>query len=153
MHPLIQAILLSLTPVFELRGGIPVAIAQGVNPWLAFAVCVAANMLVAPIFFFFLEFVHHRLLPIKFYRKTFDWFLERARKKSHKTIEKYGYLGLAIFVAIPLPATGAYTGSLVAWFFGMKPGKSIAAIALGVLAAGIIVSAAMLVGWSAFGLL
>jgi len=153
MHPLWQAILLSLAPISELRGGIPVAIAQGTNPFLAFAVCVAANMLVAPIVFFFLEFVHHRLLPIKFYRKTFDWFLERTRKKSHKILEKYGYLGLAIFVAIPLPATGAYTGALAAWFFGMKPGKSIASIALGVLAAGIIVTAAMVAGWSAFGLL
>jgi len=152
MHPLWQAIVLSLLPVSELRGGIPVAIAQGVNPFLAFAVCVFANMLVAPIVFFFLEFVHHRLLPIRFYRKTFDWFLERARKKSHKTIEKYGYLGLAIFVAIPLPMTGAYTGALAAWFFGMKPGKSIASIALGVLAAGIIVTVAMMAGWNAFGL-
>ena len=153
MHPLVYAIFLSLLPVSELRGGIPVAIAQGVNPWVAFAACTFANMLVAPIVFFFLEFVHHKLMPIKFYKKTFDWFLERARKKAHKTIEKYGYVGLAIFVAVPLPGTGAYTGALVAWFFGMKPGKSIASIALGVLAAGIIVTAIMMAGWSAFGLL
>jgi len=152
MHPLVYAIFLSLLPVSELRGGIPVAIAQGINPFLAFAVCVFANMLVAPIVFFFLEFVHHRLLPIKFYRRTFDWFLKRARKKSHKTIEKYGYIGLAIFVAIPLPMTGAYTGTLAAWFFGMKPGKSIASVSLGVLVAGIIVTLAMIAGWTILGL-
>jgi uncharacterized membrane protein len=152
MHPLLYAIILSLIPVFELRGGIPVAMAQGASPFTAFLACTLANMLVAPIVFFFLEFVHHRLLPIKFYRKTFDWFLERARKKARKTLEKYGYIGLAIFVAIPLPGTGAYTGSLVAWFFGMKPGKSIAWINAGVLVAGIIVTMVLTAGWHAFGL-
>lgn len=153
MHPLLQAIILSLAPVSELRGGIPVAIAQGVNPWLAFAVCTLANMLVAPIVFFFLEFVHHRLLPIKFYRKTFDSVLEHIRKKSSKTIKKYGYLGLVILAAIPLPGAGAYSSAVLAWFFGMKPWKSVLAISIGTLIAGVIVTLAVTAGFAVFGLL
>ena len=152
MNPLVEGALVSIVPVSELRGGIPLAVALGANPFLAFIACALANMLVAPVVFFFLEFVHHRLLPVRAYRKTFDWFLERARRKSRKTIEKWGCLGLAIFVAIPLPMTGAYTGTLAAWFFGMKPWKAIAFVSLGVVVAGLIVTAATVAGWAVFGL-
>lgn len=140
MNPLLWAMLLSIAPVSELRGGIPYLAYNNFSPFFAFAVCVLINFLVVPIFFFFLEFIHHRLLHIRAYKMTFDHFLEKARRKTHKKIEKYGYLGLAIFVAIPLPVTGAWTGTLAAWFFGMEKKKAFLSIALGVIIAGIIVT-------------
>ncbi|MCX6708221.1 MAG: small multi-drug export protein [Candidatus Woesearchaeota archaeon] len=153
MNILLWAALLSLTPVGELRAGIPVALAGGANPWLAFVVCVIANILVVPIVFFFLEFVHVRLLHVKSYQSAFDRFMERTRVKVKPYLNKYGMLGLAVFVAIPIPGTGAWTASLAAWFLGMNLKKSFLAILLGVAVAGAIVLGALLggiklVGWA-----
>ncbi len=85
-------------------------------------------------------------MKLTLYRKTFDYFLERTRKKVGPKVERYGYLGLTLFVAIPLPITGAYTGTLGAWFFEMKKGKSFSAIILGVIIAGMIVSVVSVFG-------
>jgi uncharacterized membrane protein len=146
MNPLIAEVLLSMAPVSELRGGIPWALSQGVSPYVAYIVAVLANIVVVPIIFFFLESVHHYFMNIKIYKKVFDRFMERARKKLHKKVEKYGYFGLTLFVAIPLPVTGAWTGTLGAWFFGMDKIKSFFAILLGVLIAGLIVTAVYFTG-------
>lgn len=140
MNALLWAILLSLLPFGELRVGLPVALANGVNPFLAFLVCYAANILVIPVVFFFLEFVHFRFLHHGHYRAAFDLFMERTRKKAHRFVEKYGIFGLALFVAVPLPGTGAYSGALLAWFFGMDKWKAFFSIALGVLIAGLLVA-------------
>ena len=139
MNLVLWTILLSMTPVGELRLGIPVAIAAGMNPWFAFALAVIANSLIVPVVFFFLEVVHRRLLHFNHYQNAFDKFMERTRKKVHPLIEKYGMIGLAIFVAVPIPGTGAYAGALGAWFFGMNKWKAFWSIAAGVLVAGIIV--------------
>lgn len=146
MNPLITAILLSLAPVSELRGGIPWAILHGINPLTAYIACVIANIAIVPVIFFFLESFHHYFYRIKIYKKVFDNFIERTRRKLHKKVEKYGYLGLTLFVAVPLPITGAWTGTLGAWLFGMDKLKSMLAIILGVLIAGIIVTIVTLVG-------
>lgn len=140
MSDFFLAFLLSLTPVGELRAGLPFALYSGVPFWLAFFICILANILVFPLVFIFLEFVHKRFLHLKHYRCAFDIFMEKVRKRSHKKIEKYGYFGLFLLVAIPLPFTGAYTGTVAAWFFGMDRVKSFIAISLGVITAGIIVS-------------
>jgi len=79
-------------------------------------------------------------MKLKLYRKTFDYFLERTRRRVGPKVEKYGYLGLTLFVAIPLPVTGAVTGTLGAWFFKMEKKKSFLAVFLGVIIAGLIVS-------------
>ncbi len=146
MGAIINAIILSLLPVAELRGGIPLALAQGINPITAYLVCVAANILIIPIVFIFLGTLHKIFMKRGIYKKTFDGFLEKTRKRTSERIEKYGYIGLTLFVMIPLPVTGAYTGTLAAWFFGMKKLKSFFAIALGVAMAGVIVTAAVLTG-------
>ena len=152
MNSVIETIILSILPVSELRGGIPYAIYSGINPIAAFLISVLANIIVVPVVFLFLDYIHCHLLKIRLYERTFNTFLERTRKKTHRLIEKYGYLGLAIFVAIPLPATGAWTGTLAAWFFGMKRDKSFLAVALGVVTAGIIVTAVVYFGISALRL-
>jgi len=146
MNPIISAILLSMAPVSELRGGIPWAILNGVNPITAYIVCVLANIAIVPVIFLFLKTLNGYFCRIKPYKKLFDKFVERTRKKLHKKVEKYGYFGLTLFVAIPLPVTGAWTGTLGAWLFGMDKLKSMLAILLGVLIAGVIVTTVMLVG-------
>lgn len=143
MNSLFWTILLSMSPVSELRGGIPYALSQGYGLKEAFILCVLANILAAVIIMFFLTFLHNSFINFKFYRKTFDYFIERTRKRSEKVQKNMGvlgYLALCFFVAIPLPITGAWTGTLIAWLLGLDKIKSLAAIALGVIIAGVIVS-------------
>lgn len=135
-----------MLPIVELRGGLPLALhysAENSFPvWISFSLVVLANILVILFIFLFLDFVHAKLVNMKVYRKTFNFFLRRTRKKVDKVEEKisvYGYLALTFFVAIPLPVTGAWTGCLIAWILDLDRKKSIPAIALGVLIAGILV--------------
>lgn len=144
---LLWAVLLSVLPVSELRGGILYAVLSGINPFAAFFVCVLANIIIIFFIFFFLDFLHESFLKIEVYRKIFDFYIKSLRKKVDKferQFSAYGFLALTIFVAIPLPATGAWTGSIIAWLLGLERKKSIFAIALGVLIAGVIVLLASL---------
>lgn len=144
---------LSLLPISELRGAIPFAVARGM-PLLAAAVwCVAWNALAGPIAFLFLGTVHRLLYRWKRYADFFDRFVERARTKVHKEVEKYGYWGILVFVGIPLPLTGAWTGTLGAWILGMERKKAILAVTGGVLMAGIIVSIVVGFGLTALSFL
>jgi len=153
MNALVWGVIWSMLPVFELRAGIPIAIAGGINPLLAYVFCVAANLLVFPFGFLFLEFVHYRFLHTRTYRAAFDRVMERTRRKSKGWIEKYGILGLAFLVAIPLPGTGVYTGTLAAWFFGMRVRDAFVGVLIGTLVAGAIVLALSLGGVALFNLL
>jgi uncharacterized membrane protein len=143
-------VLLSFLPIAELRGGIPYAMANGMPVAAAFALCVVVNMLVAPIGWLFLSSLHRLLLRWRFYANVFDRLVERARRKVHQAVERWGYWGLAVFVAIPLPFTGAWTGILGAWVLGMEWRKSMAAVAAGVLVAGIAVTVVAYFGIKAF---
>lgn len=131
---------LSLLPISELRGAIPFAVASGAPLWLAALVSVAANALVGPLAFVFLETFHKLLYRWAFYAKIFDRLISRAREKVRAPVEKYGYLGILVFVAIPFPFTGAWTGVLGAWVLGMDRKKSMAVVAAGVAIAGAVVS-------------
>jgi uncharacterized membrane protein len=146
MNPILKIIIFSLLPLSELRGSIPIGLSSGLPLSLVFPIAVLSNALVFPIFYLFLTFIHDLLMKLKLYRKIFDYFLEKTRKKVGPQVEKYGYLGLTLFVAIPLPVTGAYTGTLGAWFFEMKKRKSFFAVFLGVIIAGIIVSVVSVFG-------
>jgi len=143
---LLLVIGLCLFPIAELRAGIPVGYFNGTNIYFVFFLCVIVNSLAGPIVFIFLSTFHKAFIKWKPYNNFFNKFVERARRKVRGGVEKYGYLGLAIFVAIPLPFTGAYTGALGAWILGMEKIKSCLAVASGVLLAGVIVSLVVLVG-------
>ena len=132
--------LLALLPISELRGAIPFAVLRGMDLVPAALICTAINALVPFLAFLFLSTVHRFLYKYKWYKKIFDHFVAKARIKVHTSVEKYGYLGLLIFVAIPLPMTGAWTGALGAWILGMDKKKASLAIMGGVLTAGIIVT-------------
>jgi len=132
--------ILSLTPISELRGAIPFAVAKGVPLLTAALWCIGWNALAGPFAYLFLSTAHRLLYRWPAYASFFDRFVERARLKVHPSVEKYGYWGLMAFVAIPLPFTGAWTGALGAWILGMERKKSMLVVALGVAIAGIVVS-------------
>jgi len=141
-------ILASMSPVLELRGGIPIGIGLGLDPWLVIATAVIVNCLVFFPIFIGLELLYHRFF------ERFAWarsIIERIRKRGKPVIDRYGLIGLAIFVAIPLPATGAWTGTIIAWLLGLNWKKSFLAVALGVIIAGAIVSAVVLGGINVLG--
>ena len=145
-NPIVHSLVLSLLPVSELRGGIPYAVANGIHPLTAYIMCVLSNMLVIPIVFVFLETLHRFFYRVHLYRMLFDKLVVRTKKKAQENVDRWGYWGVMMFVAIPLPITGAYTGTLAAWLLRLDKKKSYGYLVLGVVIAGIIVSVATLTG-------
>ena len=126
-------------PIAELRGAIPLALSFGMSFQKAFALSVLGNIsFVAPALFLF-EPLSRKLRKFKIWSRFFDWVFERT-KKNADTIQKYEALGLALFVAIPLPMTGAWSGVIAASMFKIKFRYAFLAITLGVLGAGLIVT-------------
>ncbi|MDR2608753.1 MAG: small multi-drug export protein [Treponema sp.] len=143
---------LSFLPISELRGGIPFAVANGIPWYLAYIYCVILNALVAPACWIFLSTLHKLFLKMKWYETLFDRFINRARDKLSKGVEKWGWIGIAIFVAVPLPVTGAWTGTLGAWVLGISKRRTMLAVIIGVAIAGIIVTAVVMLGIQALSL-
>jgi uncharacterized membrane protein len=146
--PLLMTLFFSILPISELRGAIPYAVSQGMPLMQAALVAIAANASVPLIAFLFLGSLHRLLYRVAVYRRFFDSIVVRARSKVHEKVEKYGYWGLMLFVAVPLPITGAWTGALGAWVLGLSFRKSFLAIAAGVVIAGVIVAALVML-WGA----
>ena len=130
----------TLLPISELRGAIPYAVFNGIHPLTAYFYCVVLNALLGPLVYLFLDSLHKLFYRMKWYRSLFDRIVTRARKKISDQVDKYGYLGIMLFVGIPLPITGAYTGTLGAWILGLDRKKTCIAIATGAMISGIIVS-------------
>ncbi len=135
----ISVIFIASLPVFELRAAIPIGILKFHLPLIkVYLLSILGNLLpVIPLLLLF-KYSFHRLENIKIIGKFFRWWFSNARKRS-MVVEKWGFLGLVCFVSIPLPITGAWTGTVVATLLDMKIRKSFAGIATGVLIAGIIV--------------
>lgn len=138
----VSVMVIGMTPIFELRGAIPVAMGvyqMGVVE--AFFWSVLGNVIPVILLVFLFEAVSNWLMKhFPFWKKFFDWLFERTRRKAGDKIKKYGDWGLFFLVAIPLPVTGGWTGALAAFLFGINKLKSIGIIFCGILAAGIIVS-------------
>lgn len=152
LHTLLWGALLSVFPISELRGAIPFMLANNIPVVFAYFYCVALNALVAPLVYIFLSTVHKILYKIYWYRTFFEGFVEKARHRVQKEVDKYGFWGLMVFVAIPLPITGAYSGTLGAWILGMNRKKSMLAVAAGVCISGIIVTTVAWFGIAALSL-
>ena len=150
MNDYIYTIILSMMPIAELRGGIPYALANDINPVTAYLISCGANILAFPIVYFFMGFFHGLFSKMDWYSSLFDKIVIRTRAKVGGNIEKWGFWGLMIFVMIPLPITGAYTGSFAAWVFGIEKRKGFLAVSMGVLIAGLIVTAIFLSGAELF---
>ena len=128
--------LVSMIPIIELRGGLPFGVALGLPYYLAFPAAVIGNLIPAP---FIIVYIRRVFEMMRKYLPSLNGLVDRLEKKAHlkgKKVQKYQYLGLWLFVAIPLPGTGAWTGSLAAAFLGMRLKKAMPAEFLGVLTAG-----------------
>jgi len=125
-------------PVSELRGAIPLALSLGMPASKAFWLSVLGNSIPIVPALFLLEPVSSRLRKFKIWSRFFDWLFERTKQKAD-TVQKYEALGLAIFVAIPLPMTGAWSGVVAASLFKIRFRYAFIAIVAGVLGAGLIV--------------
>lgn len=132
----------SMVPVIELRGAIPVGTAAGLNVWFATVVSILGNMIPVPFIILFIRqiFAWMRRINGKFDRIVTSF--EKKAEKQRATVDRYKFWGLCLLVAIPLPGTGAWTGALVAAMMEMRLKDAIPAIFLGVLGAGIIVALA-----------
>ena len=123
--------LVSMVPVIELRGGLPVAYAMGMSIWLALPLCIIANLLPVPFILWLITPIFNALKKTKLFRPMVEKMENRAMNKKD-SIEKSYFWGLLLFVGIPLPGTGAWTGALIASLLDIPKKKSIPAIALGV---------------------
>jgi uncharacterized membrane protein len=142
----LMTILLGIVPVSELRGAIPYAYFNGVPLWLSAVIGVLSNALVPFIGFIFLGTLHKLLDKWGAYHRLFEKTVAKARTKVGEKVRKYGLWGLMVFVAVPLPITGAWTGTIGAWVLGLDRKKSILSILLGVLISGTIVTIVILTG-------
>lgn len=134
--------IISMIPLLELRGSIVVAGLFLKMPFLiTYAAAVVGNMIPIPFILLFIEKIFEWMKSIKWLSRFPNWCEKKALKHSDQ-IEKYGYLGLMLFVAIPLPGTGAWTGSLAAVLFGLDFKKSLLMIFFGVCIAGFVMSIA-----------
>ncbi len=147
----LATILISCVPVAELRGAIPVALLQyQMHPAEAYILAVIGNMMPVIPLLLYLEPVSNYLRRFRFWDKFFNWLFTRTHRNHSANLEKYGTLGLAIFVAIPLPATGAWSGCAAAFVFGIGFRHALMAITAGVLIAGVVVTVVTLGGISIF---
>lgn len=144
MNEYIQTLFTAMIPVAELRVAIPLAITKfGLSAVEAYIVSVIGNMIPVVFLLLFLDPVS-KFLSEKFqiFKRFFNWLFERTRKKITGKYEIYGLVALAIFVAIPLPATGAWSGCAAAYLLGLPFWKGFGTILAGVLIAGVIVTVA-----------
>lgn len=126
--------LITLLPWIELRGAIPVGIfVLGLDPLIVFALSTTVNVLVFFPLFYGLTWCYKYFERFSFAKRI----VGGARKKGEKAMSEYGFLGLAVFVAIPLPFTGAWMGTLIAWLFNLQKRRAFLAIGSGVVVAGV----------------
>jgi len=151
MNNILILIGLTLLPVLELRGSIPYGIFKTDLHWsIVFIICIIANIMVAPLSYFIYDKIIHIFLKIKVIDKYWNIYIEKTRKNIKKYVDKYGEIGLAIFIGIPLPGSGVYSGVLGGYLVGMSYKKILKASIIGVLIAGVIVLTICLTGVGIF---
>ena len=140
--PELATFIISMLPVSELRGAIPVAIGvYNLDPIKAYLISVIGNIIPVIFILKYIEPVSKYLMSkCEFFNKFFTYLFERTRRKHNGKFEKWGALALITFVAIPLPVTGGWSGALAAFVFGVPFKKALPLILLGVMIAGVIVT-------------
>lgn len=136
----IFTLIIAMLPVIELRGSLPIALGLGLKWWVAILLSIIGNMIPIPFILLFFEKIERFLRRWKFFERFFDRLFESTRRKGERKLQVWGDLGLIFFVAIPLPITGAWTGSLVAYLLKLDRKKAFLSIFVGVVIAGFIVS-------------
>jgi uncharacterized membrane protein len=128
---------ITIVPWIELRGSIPYGIGKGFDIWFVFLFALILNIVIIPVIYWGLQTFYQKFF-IKF--RICRTLVERVRKRGEKYVNKYGIFGLIIFVGIPLPGTGAYSGTILAWLLGMEKKKAFVSIATGVTIAAVAVT-------------
>ena len=152
----LMVFLISMVPMIELRGAIPVALGMGLPTVPAYILCVIGNMLPVPVIYFFARKVLLWGADKKFIGKFFTFCIEKGEKGGQKLAKTAGrsglFIALMLFVGIPLPGTGAWTGTLAASFLNMGFKSTVASVSIGVVMAGIIMGVISAFGLHIFGL-
>ncbi len=133
--------LISMLPVIELRGAVPIGAAIGLPFWICLPVAVVGNLLPVPFILLFIPKILDFLAKFKFFRPIVEWLRRKADKHSAKIVNS-AFVGLLFFVMLPIPGTGAWTGSLVSSLFDLPKKRSLLAITLGVLGCAVIMGLA-----------
>lgn len=156
MAKYLLAFFVSMVPIIELRGGVPLAVGMGIPYFEALAICIIGNMLPVPFIYFFARKVLHWGAEKKYIGKFFCRFLEKGEAGGQKLRKAAGrgglFVALMLFVGIPLPGTGAWTGTLAASFLNMGIKSTALAVSLGVIIAGVIMGLASTGVFSIIGL-
>ena len=150
MGKCVFTMLVSMLPIIELRGGLPFGVALGLPYQLAFPAAVIGNLIPTP---FIIVYIRRIFMMMRRYMPKLNGVVDKLEQKAHlkgQKVQRYQYLGLWLFVAIPLPGTGAWTGCLAAAFLGMRLKKAMPAVVLGVLTAGTIMLTLTHVGINLF---
>ena len=146
MKKYLLAFLVSMVPLIELRGGVPIALGMDLGYTEALLICILGNMLPVPIIYLFARKVLIWGADKKYIGKFFRFCLEKGQRGGQKLVKTAGrgglFIALMLFVGIPLPGTGAWTGTLAASFLNMGIKSTVLAVVLGVIIAGIIMAAA-----------
>ncbi len=147
---------ISMVPLIELRGAVPYAVLMGLDYWSALVTCVIGNMLPVPIIYFFARKVLLWGRDKKYIGSFFTYCIEKGERGGQKLARAAGrgglFVALMLFVGIPLPGTGAWTGTLAASFLNMGIKSTTLAVSLGVVIAGIIMGVVSMTGVHIFGL-
>lgn len=137
----------SAAPINELRGSLLVALRLSDIPWyFAFPVCFAGNLLPVPFLLLLLNPIAELARKVKPLGLIIDWVFNHTRRRG-RLVEKYERIGLILVVAVPLPGSGAWTGSILAFLLGLEFKSSLISIVIGVFIAGVIVTILSLLGW------
>ncbi len=151
IYDFLQITLITLIPTLELRASLPYAILVLQLPWyLAFFWVVLINILLGPLVFFALRFFLHLLIKIPLFNRIYEHSLGKAQTRIKPMVEKYGEIGLAIFIGIPLPGSGVYTAALAAFILDIKAKKFLVATVIGVIIAAVLVLAVVYSGSEIF---
>ena len=154
MKVILILILITLIPTLELRASIPYGILRAdMHWWVVVLVCVVTNIVLGPLVYLFLDKVMALLLRFEWLNRIYGRTVTRTQRRIQKSVDRYGEMGVALFIGIPLPGTGSYSGALGAYLLGLGYRRFIVANVIGVLMAGTIVTAVVLSGVEAFRLL
>ncbi|PIW36900.1 MAG: ligand-binding protein SH3 [Candidatus Kerfeldbacteria bacterium CG15_BIG_FIL_POST_REV_8_21_14_020_45_12] len=134
--------IIAMLPIAELRGAIPAGLVMGLSWQQAAFYAVIGNLIPVVIIVYVIEPVSNFLRQrVPIFDRFFTWLFARTREKFYEKHAKWGDFALVVFVAIPLPVTGAWTGALASWLFGIAPKRALPLISIGVILAAIIVTA------------
>ncbi|MFC1722953.1 COG2426 family protein [Nanoarchaeota archaeon] len=152
LYEILILVAITLLPFLELRASIPYGILKTDMHWMTvFFVCVVANALLAPVVYFVIDKLLHLVLRWQRLERLWKKNVERTQKRIKKYVDKYGWIGVALFIGVPLPGSGVYSGAIGSYLLGLGYKKFIVAACLGVLIAGVAVTAIMLLGVSGAG--